>query len=197
MKTPSNRFFAMLIILPSLSISPLCAQYAITSHTIDGGGGISSSGAFALQGTIGQPDASSASGGPFSLVGGFWGGPSKSLSGGYSDWAAINIAPGLDDSFGGDANNDGLANGLVYIFGEAGVQLFGAGVLTAPPPVVPIDVKLTLETSTSLQHWTRILVYEAGVQTLVVQGLTIDAGILTYPGTGPNRFYRYRAELLP
>ena len=42
-------------------------------HTTDGGGGASTGGAFALTGTIGQPDASApSSGGVFSLTGGFW-----------------------------------------------------------------------------------------------------------------------------
>ena len=54
------------------------AQFAITSFTIDGGGGSSSGGTFNVRGTIGQPDAGSPvaplTGGTFSLVGGFWAG---------------------------------------------------------------------------------------------------------------------------
>ncbi len=46
---------------------------AITTHSIDGGGGTSSGGDFVLTGTIGQPDAGpAATGGDFSMVGGFW-----------------------------------------------------------------------------------------------------------------------------
>ncbi len=49
--------------------------FAIDWFTIDGGGGTSSSagGEFSVSGTIGQPDPGTASGGPFSLQGGFWG----------------------------------------------------------------------------------------------------------------------------
>jgi hypothetical protein len=49
-------------------------QYEIRKSTIDGGGGHSSGGAIDLRGTIGQPDASlqTATGGSFSLTGGFW-----------------------------------------------------------------------------------------------------------------------------
>ncbi len=52
-------------------------QYAISWSTVDGGGAMSSTGGtYSLAGTIGQPDASSfstpISGGPYTLVGGFW-----------------------------------------------------------------------------------------------------------------------------
>lgn len=42
--------------------------------TLDGGGGTSGGGRFALSGTIGQPDAGTLAGGPFKLEGGFWSG---------------------------------------------------------------------------------------------------------------------------
>jgi hypothetical protein len=40
---------------------------------MDGGGGTSTGGVYSVSGTIGQPDAGTMSGGPFTLVGGFWG----------------------------------------------------------------------------------------------------------------------------
>jgi len=40
--------------------------------TVDGGGDYSAGGSFELEGTIGQPDAGTMSGGTFSLTGGFW-----------------------------------------------------------------------------------------------------------------------------
>ncbi len=47
---------------------------SIDWHTIDGGGGASSGGVFAISGTLGQPDANSQpmTNGTFSLTGGFW-----------------------------------------------------------------------------------------------------------------------------
>jgi hypothetical protein len=39
---------------------------------VDGGGGISSGGDYAISGTIGQPDAGTLSGGDYTLQGGFW-----------------------------------------------------------------------------------------------------------------------------
>lgn len=53
----------------------VCAQqYAVHWFTLDGGGGISAGGPYAVTGTIGQADAGAPlAGGPYSLVGGFWG----------------------------------------------------------------------------------------------------------------------------
>jgi hypothetical protein len=62
-------------LLPTLLAfaSPAQAQYAIDWFTLDGGGGQSSGGAYTLNGTIGQPDATTSSGGAYTLQGGFWG----------------------------------------------------------------------------------------------------------------------------
>ena len=55
----------------------LCSQdFAITWHTTDGGGGVSTGGVYSVSGTIGQPDACSAmTNGQYSLSGGFWAAP--------------------------------------------------------------------------------------------------------------------------
>jgi hypothetical protein len=55
-----------------LAALPASAQYTIDWYTLDGGGGQSSGGAYTLQGTIGQPDATTSSGGAYTLQGGFW-----------------------------------------------------------------------------------------------------------------------------
>jgi hypothetical protein len=46
--------------------------YTIPWYTIDGGGGASTGGLFTLQGTAGQPNAGTMTGGPYTLTGGFW-----------------------------------------------------------------------------------------------------------------------------
>jgi hypothetical protein len=56
-----------------VQISSAIAQYSIDWFTIDGGGGTSTGGVYSVSGTIGQPDAGVMSGGPYSVVGGFWG----------------------------------------------------------------------------------------------------------------------------
>jgi len=53
---------------------PSGGEFEITKSTIDNGGGTSVGGEFLLNGTFGQPDASSqiSTGGKFALAGGFW-----------------------------------------------------------------------------------------------------------------------------
>ena len=77
-------------------------QYEINWHTIDGGGGKSTGGAYSLQGTIGQPDSDvvslcSADGGQgctnptYELTGGFWVGIATApVSGGGSCGSELN-----------------------------------------------------------------------------------------------------------
>ena len=49
------------------------AEYAIEWFTIDGGGGTSSGGGYAVSGTVGQPDACEPmTGGTYAVTGGFW-----------------------------------------------------------------------------------------------------------------------------
>jgi hypothetical protein len=48
--------------------------YTIEWYTIDSGGGSSGDETYALNGTIGQPDAAMMSNGSYSLISGFWGG---------------------------------------------------------------------------------------------------------------------------
>ena len=55
--------------------APLSAKaqsYSIDWFTIGGGGGASSAVSYTLNGTIGQPDAGTLSGGSYTLQGGFW-----------------------------------------------------------------------------------------------------------------------------
>ena len=67
---------SVLLLFIVLSASVASAQYEISWHTIDGGGGSSSGGPYSLMGTIGQPDAAYSADGNFELLGGFWpGGP--------------------------------------------------------------------------------------------------------------------------
>ena len=55
------------------AISLPAQSYSIDWWKVAGGGGTSTGGVYSVSGTIGQPDASGAlSGGPYSVVGGFW-----------------------------------------------------------------------------------------------------------------------------
>jgi len=66
----------VLAILVTLTLgSTASAQFDLTWHTVDGGGGTSAGGSYSLSGTIGQHDAGvTLSGGAFTLAGGFWAG---------------------------------------------------------------------------------------------------------------------------
>ena len=77
------RFLFIIGLLLLLGV-PVLAQsggdYDLSWSTIDGGGGMfSSGGEYSLGGTIGQPDAGLLQGGEYSLGGGFWGGGEVSL----------------------------------------------------------------------------------------------------------------------
>jgi hypothetical protein len=50
------------------------AEFEIGWHVVAWGGGHSASPGYALDGTIGQPDAGLLTGGDYTLGGGFWGG---------------------------------------------------------------------------------------------------------------------------
>lgn len=77
MKSKLKYFTLAVLIAALLTTSALATSgYEVNWWTVDGGGGISQSagGQFTLQGTIGQPDASSSQGGEYGLEGGFWAG---------------------------------------------------------------------------------------------------------------------------
>ena len=70
-------FFVIAVVLFSFVSVAAGNGYSVDWWTVDGGGGISSTGgSYSLAGSIGQPDAGTASGGTYSVVGGFWGGAS-------------------------------------------------------------------------------------------------------------------------
>ncbi len=61
-----------LLIVTLLFALPAFADYDISWHTIDGGGGISTGGQYIVTGTTGQHDAAYSAGGDYELLGGFW-----------------------------------------------------------------------------------------------------------------------------
>src|SRR5437870_6981788 len=62
-----------LLLLLLLPASSLAQNYSMDWFTVDGGGGTSTGGVYAVSGTIGQPDAGGAmTGGSYSVDGGFW-----------------------------------------------------------------------------------------------------------------------------
>ena len=59
---------------------PARAQYIMQRYTVDGGGGTSAAGPYAVSGTAGQNDAGTLSAGSYVLAGGFWFGGSETSS---------------------------------------------------------------------------------------------------------------------
>ena len=62
----------MLVAGLAFSAARATGGYEVSWYTFDGGGGVSSSPAYTVMGTIGQPDAGAHSGTGFSLTSGFW-----------------------------------------------------------------------------------------------------------------------------
>jgi hypothetical protein len=100
----------------------LSSDYDLTWHTIDGGGGTSTGGGYALSGTIGQPDAGVMSGGDFVLTGGFWTGsvemPAPICPGDLNGDSVVNVSDllillgawGSCPGCAADLNGDGVVN---------------------------------------------------------------------------------------
>lgn len=90
-----KKFLTPLFVL--MTTAALAQSYDLSWHTINGGGGTSTSGTLTLSATIGQSDATpppSMSGGSFQLTGGFWSG-----------------APSATCTLLGDMNHDGRVDG--------------------------------------------------------------------------------------
>lgn len=81
----------------------LAESYSIDWHTIDGGGGTSTSGMYGVSGAIGQPDAGiPMTNGQYSVKGGFWvlpvavqvaGGPTLSIASAATGFATVFWTP--------------------------------------------------------------------------------------------------------
>jgi hypothetical protein len=67
------KFLLSALLLAGSQLALRAQNYSIDWHKVAAGGGTSTGGLFAVNGTIGQHDAASLSGGAYSLAGGFWG----------------------------------------------------------------------------------------------------------------------------
>jgi hypothetical protein len=83
------------LVLATSALRTEAQYFAVDWFTIDGGGGASTGGVYAVSGTIGQPDAGGPmSGGPYSLIGGFWALPIAIQTTGAPTLAIVSAAPG-------------------------------------------------------------------------------------------------------
>ena len=85
------------MILPLLLaafIALAAGPFGISWWTVDGGGTVSVGGGYTLTGTIGQADAETLRGGPYTLQGGFWGsGPGGVVA--IEDWYQHGYGGGM------------------------------------------------------------------------------------------------------
>jgi uncharacterized membrane protein (Fun14 family) len=90
----SKRFFSLLLLIIAIAMLGVLSASAMGVISLDwwtvNGGGTSSSsgGSYNLGSTIGQPDAGTASGGTYTLGGGFWGGGNNTTS---SQWIYLPL----------------------------------------------------------------------------------------------------------
>ena len=110
------------------------ADFDLTWHTVDGGGGIATGGGFELSGTIGQPGAGAMTGGGFELTGGFWAAPPAS-NGCTRDPEWI-----CDGDVDGDRQVNPVDSGLVQaVFGSADEQNLCNYDLDCDGQINPVD----------------------------------------------------------
>ena len=87
---------SMLISVFSAQFSAFAQPYTIDWHTIDGGGGTSTGGAYSVSGTIGQPDAGpTMTNGPYAVTGGFWALPRAVQTPGAPLLSIVAAGPGF------------------------------------------------------------------------------------------------------
>jgi hypothetical protein len=70
-----NRFMKtlpLLLFAAFTAVADARAQYTIDWSTMDGGSGSGTAGNFAMDGTLGQPDAAAGAAGSLALFGGYW-----------------------------------------------------------------------------------------------------------------------------
>jgi hypothetical protein len=80
----------------ALTVGAVAQNYSIDWYTIDGGGGTSTGGVFAVTGTIGQSDAGGPmTGGQLSVTGGFWVLPQAVQTPGAPTLTIAPASPGL------------------------------------------------------------------------------------------------------
>jgi len=97
------------------SPAPAADTYAINWYSIDGGGGLSSGGAYDVAGTAAQPDAGpQMTGGAYTIVGGFWlaaGAATTSCTGDVNADGLVNVTDLLDllATWGACGNPDACA----------------------------------------------------------------------------------------
>ncbi|MGB3717234.1 MAG: hypothetical protein WA996_22660 [Candidatus Promineifilaceae bacterium] len=86
MRKRISALFVMILfgLLLASVVLAVAGELSLSWWSVDGGGGQSIGGEYAVQGAIGQPEAGTVVGDDYLLTGGFWAGPSAT---GFPDWS--------------------------------------------------------------------------------------------------------------
>mgnify|MGYP001344811902 CR=1 FL=1 len=122
---------------------------------------------------------------------------SLELAPGYGLWASTNIPAGQDASFSGDANGDGISNGMAYVFGTTRINMRALGIVNAPPAVLPADINLYLDYTEDLAFWLPVGSWVNGGAPIFLDGVSLNGNDIvdTYVAPRGKAWYRYRVEL--
>ena len=174
------------------------ADFSLTSSGVSSGGGKSSGGLFSVIGSAGKVTISTKqNGGSFEVKTG-----SESqleLASGYERWLVRELggaSPSVQD-FAAVTGTDGIPNGVKYVFGNQGVNVFGEHGLSDPPEFVKKDVELSLQFTSDFISWTTILRYRDGQINFVDPSVSIANGEITHANNLPTVFYRYGITKTP
>lgn len=117
---------------------------------------------------------------------------------GFALWASQNIPSGQDATFNGDANRDGISNGVAYALGSTVLDFDATGqrFRIEYPQSVPADVDLFLERSLNLTNanWVTIVSWVSGAAPAPAAGIELQGRVRDpIRITEPRAYYRYRA----
>jgi hypothetical protein len=86
----STKLLAVSVVIGLLAAAAAASvggSFGVEWRSVDGGGGVSSGGQFALTGAIGQPDTGHSSAGPYAIQGGSLAGSTIGKSAANSSWS--------------------------------------------------------------------------------------------------------------
>ena len=114
----------------------------------------------------------------------------------FTNWAADNIPPGTDASFGGSSGNDGIPNGIRYAFANAPIKSPELGAITSPADV-PVDVILILKHTENLETWAPVVTWTDGIPVIAdPANVSIESGFVTHTKTAIQSYWRSQVNLV-
>ena len=110
---------------------------------------------------------------------------------GFATWVAENVPEGQDASFDGDANRNGIPNGLEYAYDGMTIEYPEPGVVTAPPEPSKPDILLRWQSSADLLEWETEVRWNRGNPPSISGPVVIEDGFLRRSSDEPTTFFRF------